>query len=128
MAHSLEARVPFLDYRLVQACFSVRAEQLLDGGVTKVLLRRALGAAAVVVALVVAVRLVDGVGGAAEVALKLGICLAYLPLLAALRVVGSRELHALGTLRSGGLRRRAASALDPAPAAGPGTSGPTAPD
>jgi asparagine synthase (glutamine-hydrolysing) len=42
MAHSLEARVPFLDYRLVQAAFSVRAEQLLDGGVTKVLLRKAL--------------------------------------------------------------------------------------
>jgi O-antigen/teichoic acid export membrane protein len=91
-------------------------------------LRRALGTAAVVVALVLAVRLVDGVGGVAEAALKLGICLAYLPLLAAFRVVGSRELHALGTLRGGGLRRRAASALDPAPAAGPGTSGPTAPD
>jgi asparagine synthase (glutamine-hydrolysing) len=42
MAHSLEARVPFLDYRLVQACFSVRPEQLLDAGVTKVLLRRSL--------------------------------------------------------------------------------------
>jgi asparagine synthase (glutamine-hydrolysing) len=43
MAHSLEARVPFLDYRLVELLFSLDARQLIDRGRTKVVLRRALG-------------------------------------------------------------------------------------
>ena len=43
MAHSLEARVPFLDHRLVELCFSLPPEELIRGGVTKSLLRRALG-------------------------------------------------------------------------------------
>ena len=43
MAHSLEARVPFLDYRLVELCFSLPPDLLIDRGVTKVALRRALG-------------------------------------------------------------------------------------
>ena len=43
MAHSLEARVPFLDYRLVTLVFSLDGSQLIDGGMTKVALRRAVG-------------------------------------------------------------------------------------
>jgi asparagine synthase (glutamine-hydrolysing) len=43
MAHSLEARVPFLDYRFVELCFSLPPRQLIDRGMTKVVLRRALG-------------------------------------------------------------------------------------
>jgi asparagine synthase (glutamine-hydrolysing) len=43
MAHSLEARVPFLDYRLVELLFSLDAGQLIDKGRTKAVLRRALG-------------------------------------------------------------------------------------
>src|ERR687885_658251 len=43
MAHSLEARVPFLDYRLVELCFSLPGSELVGGGRTKVVLRRALG-------------------------------------------------------------------------------------
>ncbi len=43
MAHSLEARVPFLDYRLVELCFSLSPTLLIDRGITKVALRRALG-------------------------------------------------------------------------------------
>jgi asparagine synthase (glutamine-hydrolysing) len=42
MAHSLEARVPFLDYRLVELLFSLDAGQLVRGGITKLVLRRAL--------------------------------------------------------------------------------------
>ena len=42
MAHSLEARVPFLDYRLVELLFSLPGEQLIDRGRTKAVLRRAL--------------------------------------------------------------------------------------
>jgi asparagine synthase (glutamine-hydrolysing) len=41
MAHSLEARVPFLDYRLVELAFSLPAEELIRGGETKLVLRRA---------------------------------------------------------------------------------------
>jgi asparagine synthase (glutamine-hydrolysing) len=43
MAHSLEARVPFLDYRLVETLFSLDAGQLIDRGRTKAVLRRAVG-------------------------------------------------------------------------------------
>src|ERR671933_641989 len=42
MSHSLEARVPFLDYRLVELLFSVESEELIRRGRTKSLLRRAL--------------------------------------------------------------------------------------
>jgi asparagine synthase (glutamine-hydrolysing) len=42
MAHSLEARVPFLDYRLVELCFSLPGGELVGGGRTKAVLRRAL--------------------------------------------------------------------------------------
>ncbi len=43
MAHSLEARVPFLDFRLVELLFSLDAGQLIERGRTKAVLRRALG-------------------------------------------------------------------------------------
>jgi asparagine synthase (glutamine-hydrolysing) len=43
MAHSIEARVPLLDYRLVELLFSLDARALIDGGRTKILLRRAFG-------------------------------------------------------------------------------------
>src|SRR5207237_3087112 len=43
MAHSLEARVPFLDYRLVELLFSLEGGQLIERGRTKAVLRRALG-------------------------------------------------------------------------------------
>jgi asparagine synthase (glutamine-hydrolysing) len=42
MAHSLEARVPFLDYRLVELCFSLPGDELIRNGRTKDLLRRSL--------------------------------------------------------------------------------------
>src|SRR5438270_449572 len=42
MAHSIEARVPFLDYRLVELCFSLPGGELIGGGRTKDVLRRAL--------------------------------------------------------------------------------------
>jgi asparagine synthase (glutamine-hydrolysing) len=42
MAFSLEARVPFLDYRNVELGISLRASQLLRGGYTKHVLRRAM--------------------------------------------------------------------------------------
>jgi asparagine synthase (glutamine-hydrolysing) len=43
MSHSLEARVPFLDHRLVELCFSLPPEEMIRGGETKSVLRRALG-------------------------------------------------------------------------------------
>jgi asparagine synthase (glutamine-hydrolysing) len=43
MAHSLEARVPFLDYRLVELMLSLPASELIERGRTKNVLRRALG-------------------------------------------------------------------------------------
>jgi asparagine synthase (glutamine-hydrolysing) len=43
MAHSLEARVPFLDHRLVELCFSLPGHELIRAGETKSVLRRALG-------------------------------------------------------------------------------------
>lgn len=43
MAHSIEARVPFLDYRLVELLFSLDARHLLERGRTKAILRRGLG-------------------------------------------------------------------------------------
>jgi len=43
MAHSLEARVPFLDVRLVELLFSLGSSDLIQRGRTKAVLRRALG-------------------------------------------------------------------------------------
>jgi asparagine synthase (glutamine-hydrolysing) len=43
MAHSLEARVPFLDHRLVELAFSLPGNELISSGRTKAILRRALG-------------------------------------------------------------------------------------
>jgi asparagine synthase (glutamine-hydrolysing) len=43
MAHSLEARVPFLDHRLVELAFSLPGEELINAGRTKDIVRRALG-------------------------------------------------------------------------------------
>ncbi len=43
MAHSVEARVPFLDYRLVERLFSLPSRELIARGRTKDVLRRALG-------------------------------------------------------------------------------------
>jgi asparagine synthase (glutamine-hydrolysing) len=42
MTHSIEARVPFLDYRLVELLFSLDGGHLIDRGRTKAILRRAL--------------------------------------------------------------------------------------
>ncbi len=42
MAHSLEARVPFLDHRLVELAFSLDGSELIHRGETKSVLRRAL--------------------------------------------------------------------------------------
>jgi asparagine synthase (glutamine-hydrolysing) len=42
MSHSIEARVPFLDYRLVELAFSLSGDELIRNGRTKVVLRRAL--------------------------------------------------------------------------------------
>jgi asparagine synthase (glutamine-hydrolysing) len=42
MAHSLEARVPFLDYRFVELVFSLPGDELIRRGETKSVLRRAL--------------------------------------------------------------------------------------
>jgi len=43
MAHSLEARVPLLDHRLVEIAFSLPGDELIRRGETKSVLRRALG-------------------------------------------------------------------------------------
>jgi asparagine synthase (glutamine-hydrolysing) len=43
MAHSVEARVPFLDYRLVELLYSLDTRDLFSSGVTKTVLRRAFG-------------------------------------------------------------------------------------
>ncbi|MBP2682275.1 MAG: asparagine synthase (glutamine-hydrolyzing) [Deltaproteobacteria bacterium] len=42
MAHSLESRVPFLDYRLVEYLFSIPDDQKIRAAVTKVILRNAM--------------------------------------------------------------------------------------
>src|SRR5204862_2029704 len=42
MAHSLEARVPFLDHRLVELAFSLDGAELIHRGETKSVLRRSL--------------------------------------------------------------------------------------
>jgi asparagine synthase (glutamine-hydrolysing) len=42
MTHSIEARVPFLDYRLVEYLFSIDGGDLIQRGRTKAILRRAL--------------------------------------------------------------------------------------
>jgi asparagine synthase (glutamine-hydrolysing) len=42
MAHSIEARVPFLDHRLVELAYSLDGAELLARGETKAVLRRAL--------------------------------------------------------------------------------------
>ena len=42
MAHSLEARVPLLDHRLVELAFSLPGDELIRRGETKAVLRRAL--------------------------------------------------------------------------------------
>jgi asparagine synthase (glutamine-hydrolysing) len=42
MAHSIEARVPFLDYRLVEFVFSLPTNQLMKDGMTKRILREAM--------------------------------------------------------------------------------------
>src|SRR5947199_991347 len=43
MAFSIETRLPFLDYRLVEFVFSLPDEQRLEGTTTKAILRRSLG-------------------------------------------------------------------------------------
>jgi asparagine synthase (glutamine-hydrolysing) len=43
MAHSIESRVPFLDYRLVEYIFSLPDHQKINKGYTKSVLRNALG-------------------------------------------------------------------------------------
>ena len=42
MAHSIEARVPVLDHRLVELAFSLDGRNLIDHGITKAVFRRAL--------------------------------------------------------------------------------------
>jgi asparagine synthase (glutamine-hydrolysing) len=44
MAHGIEARVPFLDHRLVELAIGLGSAHKMDGARTKVLLREALGA------------------------------------------------------------------------------------
>jgi len=42
MAHSIEARVPFLDHRVVELCLSIRSEDKVGGGISKQVLRSAM--------------------------------------------------------------------------------------
>jgi len=42
MAHSIEARIPFLDHRLVEFVFSLPLDQIIKDGMTKVILREAM--------------------------------------------------------------------------------------
>ncbi len=42
MAHSVESRVPYLDYRLVELAFKIPASHKIKGSLTKVLLREAM--------------------------------------------------------------------------------------
>ncbi len=42
MAHSIESRVPYLDYRLIEFCFALPPEQKIRAGTTKYILRQAL--------------------------------------------------------------------------------------
>jgi asparagine synthase (glutamine-hydrolysing) len=42
MAHSVEARLPFLDHRLVELCFALPASARIENGRTKAILRAAL--------------------------------------------------------------------------------------
>jgi asparagine synthase (glutamine-hydrolysing) len=42
MAHSIEARVPFLDYRLVEFIFGLPPQQKMENATTKVILRHAM--------------------------------------------------------------------------------------
>ena len=42
MAHSVEARLPFLDHRLVELCFSLPPQERIHNGRTKAILRNAL--------------------------------------------------------------------------------------
>jgi asparagine synthase (glutamine-hydrolysing) len=42
MAHSLEARLPFMDYRLVEFCFALPADAKIRGTTTKWLLRQSM--------------------------------------------------------------------------------------
>ncbi len=42
MAFSLETRLPFLDYRLVEFCFELPVKEKIRGGVTKIVLRKAM--------------------------------------------------------------------------------------
>ncbi|MCX7670005.1 MAG: asparagine synthase C-terminal domain-containing protein, partial [Anaerolineae bacterium] len=42
MAHSIESRVPFLDYRLIEFCFALPPEQKIRDGATKYILREAM--------------------------------------------------------------------------------------
>ena len=43
MAHSVESRLPFMDYRLVELAYSLPASVKLHGGYTKYILRQAVG-------------------------------------------------------------------------------------
>ena len=42
MAFSIEARVPFLDYRLAQFIYNLPASEKISNGITKSVLRRAM--------------------------------------------------------------------------------------
>ena len=42
MAHSIEARVPFLDYQLAEFCLNIPTEYKIKGTLTKVILREAM--------------------------------------------------------------------------------------